>query len=161
MTRLASLFLPQLPIERLRRLERPAKPREPRTGASPVLVPPIGEHPGACSVPRGGSWRPGARGARDGAPTKAQIAAQVARLPSHQRPPMREMGRRSEQAGHPFKAMPLDEGRPSATLIQTPRWRIGRPAVLIERVGQAYVGARPEMKGLLPTEVAIAKPPQL
>ncbi|HEX8383148.1 MAG TPA: DNA polymerase Y family protein [Sphingomonas sp.] len=48
-------------------------------------------------------WRPGAKWA------KAEVAAEVARLPLHQRPPMREMGRRSEAADHPFKAMPPDE----------------------------------------------------
>ena len=44
-----------------------------------------------------------------------QVAAQIAALPAHQRPPMREMGRRSEAAEHPFKALPFkpmppDEG---------------------------------------------------
>lgn len=37
-------------------------------------------------------------------------------MPAHQRPPMREMGRRSEAADHPFRAMPPDEGtRPVST----------------------------------------------
>ena len=58
----------------------------------------------ACSVPRGGGWRPGARWA------KAEVQAAIATLPAHQRPPMRELGRRSEPAPHPFKAMKPDEG---------------------------------------------------
>ncbi len=58
----------------------------------------------ACSVPRGGGWRPGARWA------KAEVQAAIATLPAHQRPPMRELGRRSEPAPHPFKAMRPDEG---------------------------------------------------
>lgn len=36
--------------------------------------------------------------------------AAIARLPVHQRPHPRELGRRSEPADHPFKAMPPDEG---------------------------------------------------
>ena len=35
---------------------------------------------------------------------------QIAALPHHQRPPMRMLGRSSEAADHPFKAMPPDEG---------------------------------------------------
>ncbi|WP_245798742.1 DNA polymerase Y family protein [Sphingopyxis flava] len=77
MIRVASLFLPQLAIERLRRAER----HPPRSGASPeaarpaprpVLrppaarfdLPPCDDQPGVCPVPRGGGWRPGARWAR-------------------------------------------------------------------------------------------------
>ena len=57
MQRVASLFLPQLPIERLRRIERPhALPERPVPATLPV-----DDDPGACSVPRGGGWRPGAR----------------------------------------------------------------------------------------------------
>ena len=48
-------------------------------------------------------WRPGAKWAR------SDVAAEIERLPLHQRPPMRELGRRSEPADHPFKAMPADE----------------------------------------------------
>lgn len=38
------------------------------------------------------------------------VDAAVAGLPQHQRPPFREMSRRSEVMDHPFKAMPPDEG---------------------------------------------------
>ncbi len=50
---------------------------------------------------------------------------------------MREMGRRSEAADHPFRAMPPDEGAPGyagAPQMAVPAW--GRPMILIERVGQ-------------------------
>lgn len=99
MTRVASLFLPGLSIERLRRLERPRALPEPR-----ALQPlPVDDDPGACSVPRGGNWRPGARWARKGTPDRAQVAAAAKALPRHQQPTMRELGRRSEAAVHPFK----------------------------------------------------------
>lgn len=90
-------------------------------------------------MPRGGGWRPGARWARDGALGKAQVARHVAGLPAHQRPPIREMGRRSEPAGHPFKAMPPDEGTRSSVPTWVPGQTAERPTVLIERVGQRDV----------------------
>lgn len=62
------------------------------------------EQDAACSVQRGGGWRPGARWAR------AAREAAIAALPPHQRPPMRELGRRSEAADHAFKRMRPDEG---------------------------------------------------
>lgn len=52
---------------------------------------------------------------------------------------MREMGRRSESAEHPFKAMPPDEGTPSSAPTPVPHWGSTRPVVLIERVGQRDV----------------------
>jgi len=58
MRRVVSLFLPHLAIERLRRQERTAKPLLERT----ALQLPVDDDPGACSVPRGGGWRPGALG---------------------------------------------------------------------------------------------------
>jgi protein ImuB len=139
MIRVASLYLPQLPIERLRRQERPARPLERRTGAIPVLSPPVDDDPGACSVPRGAGWRPGARWARDDAWGKADVAEHVAKLPAHQQPPMREMGRRSEPAEHPFKAMPPDERARSSVPTPVLGQAAGQPTVLIERVGQRDV----------------------
>lgn len=62
------------------------------------------EQDAACSVQRGGGWRPGARWAR------AARDAAIAALPPHQRPSMRELGRRSEAADHAFKRMRPDEG---------------------------------------------------
>ncbi|SFS12623.1 protein ImuB [Sphingomonas jatrophae] len=65
-------------------------------------------------------WRPGARWARTdpAAPLTrqedvARVEAEIAALPLHQRPQMRELGRRSEAAPMPFRAMPPDEGVPS------------------------------------------------
>lgn len=99
MRRVASLFLPQLAIERLRRMERPDRSRpEPR----PRFEPTVDDDPGACSVPHGGHWRPGARWARDTGRTREQVESDAAALPIHRQPPMRELGRRSEAAEHPF-----------------------------------------------------------
>lgn len=139
MLRVASLFLPQLPIERLRRNERPAKQPEASYAAVPRFAPPIDDDPGACSVPRGGGWRPGARWARDGALLQRPSQSDIDALPAHQRPTMREMGRRSEHAEHPFKAMRADDaGSGSAVISAAPTWASlwGRPTVLITRTGQ-------------------------
>lgn len=135
MTRVASLYLPQLAIERLRRSERPIRPLEPSAPAAP-LPSPVDDDPGACSVPRSGGWRPGARWASDGGLTKAQVIGQMAQLPTHQRPPMRMLGRRSEPVEHPFKAMPPDEGGRGAAPMPIMAFRHDRPTVLIERIGQ-------------------------
>jgi protein ImuB len=68
-------------------------------------------------------------------PGRAEIDA----LPAHQRPTMREMGRRSEGADHPFKAMPAEEGSPapSPRLTWANLW--GTPTVLVMRTGQRDV----------------------
>ncbi len=101
---------------------------------------PIDDDPGACSVPRGGGWRPGARWAQDAGPDRKGEAERIAGLPAHQRPPMRELGRRSEVATHPFRAMPPDEGAPGGDYGVGPVWPLwGRPTVLIERVGQREI----------------------
>lgn len=53
---------------------------------------------------------------------------------------MREMGRRSEAAGHPFRAMPSDEGASGyAAALPTPVPLWCHPTILIERVGQKEV----------------------
>ncbi|WP_279432439.1 DNA polymerase Y family protein [Sphingomonas sp. BK235] len=128
MRRVVSLFLPSLAVERLRRLERSAS----RQPDGQVLELPVDDDPGACSVPRGGGWRPGARWAREGMPSRGDVEAQIARLPTHAQPPMRELGRRSEAANHPYKAA-------------TPAPRISVPAAkplehaplaLIDKVGR-------------------------
>ncbi|WP_404337717.1 DUF6504 family protein [Sphingomonas sp. MMS12-HWE2-04] len=140
MPRVASLYLPQLPIERLRRLERPAAPPERAWSPAPLLAPPIDDDPGACSVPRGGGWRPGARWAQGVALGREADAAQIAQLPAHQRPPMRELGRRSEAADPPFRAMRPDEGGRGPAPFAQPAWPLWeRPTVLIERVGQREI----------------------
>jgi len=104
MRRVVSLFLPYLAIERLRRLDRAALP--PPEPVSRLL--PIDANPGACSVPRGGGWRPGARWARTEPSPQGTVEQQIEALPGHARPPMRELGRRSEAASHSFKAAAND-----------------------------------------------------
>lgn len=146
MQRVASLYLPWLPIERLRRLEQPRA--QPRAPAQPQL--PVDDEPGACSVPRGGGWRPGARWARDQA--RAATAAKIASMPLHQQPPMRELGRRSEAADHPFKHRTADPavglGAPQSSMV------VGTPLVLSEQVGnrQLISAACPAARalGLMP-----------
>jgi protein ImuB len=142
MTRVASLYLPQLPIERLRRLERPSAPREAAPPA-PRFLSAIDDDPGACSAPRGGGWRPGARWAQ-GALGAASAQADIDGLPAHQRPTMREMGRRSESADHPYRAMAPDDGGPPGAplpgriaLRHANLW--AKPMVLIARSGQRDV----------------------
>ncbi|MET1754323.1 DNA polymerase Y family protein [Novosphingobium sp. RD2P27] len=140
MHRVASLFLPQLSIERLRRNERPATPPEVRLAPEPRFPPPIDDDPGACSVPRGGGWRPGARWARDEALGRRPSQSDLDALPAHQRPTMREMGRRSEHAEHPFKAMPADDGKATAVAALPTRSALwDRPTVLITRISQRDV----------------------
>lgn len=124
MRRVVSLFLPHLAIERLRRLERSATRLPDRL---PLQLP-VDDDPGACSVPRGGGWRPGARWAREGIPARADIEAQIATLPTHAQPPMRELGRRSEGASHPYKAAT------SAPRISVP------PAKPLEHAPLAVIG---------------------
>ncbi|MCR5870810.1 hypothetical protein LRS12_08865 [Sphingomonas sp. J344] len=109
MKRVAALFLPGWPIERLRQAERTAQPPPPEAAPDVQLDAVLGtlgdaaaaEQQHACSVPRGGGWRPGARWARD----------DIAALPAHQRPSKRELGRREEAAGNPFRPMQSDEVR--------------------------------------------------
>ena len=90
-------------------------------------------------MPRGGGWRPGARWAREDGqrPSQSEIDA----LPAHQRPTMREMGRRSEAAEHPFRAMPADEGGASVCLAPALSWKSlwGKPTILASRTGQRDV----------------------
>jgi len=102
---------------------------------------PIDDNPGACSVPRGGGWRPGARWARDGALGKRPGQAEIDALPAHRRPTMREMGRRSEHADHPFRAMPCDEVGRSAGIAPPLSWAAywSKPTILVARATQQDV----------------------
>ena len=96
-----------------------------------------------CSCPRDGGWRPGARWAKDAEDEwlqrsiagvqskKAAIAAKIDKLPLHQRPPVRELGRRSESLPHPFRPMPRDlaeppGGRVSPYNLEGAFWQQGR-----------------------------------
>lgn len=119
-------------------MERPTKPLDlALTKVGPRFAPPVDDDPGACSVPRGGGWRPGARWARDGVLAPRDIQAEIDALPTHQRPTMREMGRRSEHAEHPFKAMRSDDGAGSRAIAR-PTWATlwGTPTILVTRIGQ-------------------------
>ncbi|MDT8760062.1 DNA polymerase Y family protein [Sphingomonas psychrotolerans] len=121
MQRVAALFLPLWPIERLWRAEaRVSTPPEAGVrnagGASldPLRETAAKEQENACSVPRGGGWRPGARWARE------EQARRIEALPTHQRPPIRELGRCDEAAANPFRAMrPDDGGRPDGLVLQS------------------------------------------
>ncbi|MCC2981642.1 DNA polymerase Y family protein [Sphingomonas sp. IC4-52] len=133
MTRVVSLYLPHWAIDRVRRAERRRAPTprpEPGTtlDLAPLTAAVAEEQVLQCDAPKNTGWRPGARWARSDAAapaekpwsqsTRADVARQVEAMPAHQRPPMREMGRRSEAADHPFRAMPPDEGaRPVPTML--------------------------------------------
>lgn len=123
----------------MRRAERRRAPPRPETGAgsgapldlAPLVAAVAEEQVLQCDAPKNTGWRPGARWARAdvAAPekpvdkpwsqsTRADVARRIEAMPAHQRPPMREMGRRSEAADNPFKAMRPDEGaRPVPTTL--------------------------------------------
>ena len=130
MRRVVSLFLPHLAIERLRRLDRHATwPPE-----RPALQLPVDDDPGPCSVPRGGGWRPGARWARADMPTRHDVEGSIAALPTHAKPPMRELGRRSEAANHPFHGLaPADSHDRVATTVAAFH---RAPLALVGKVGR-------------------------
>ncbi|UYY56902.1 hypothetical protein [Sphingomonas sp. S2-65] len=103
MQRVAAIFLPSWPIDRLRRAERRASPE----ARAPADFTAIGaamatEHAKGCSVPRGGGWRPGARWARE------ERQRHIDALPQHQRPPIRDLGRCDVAAEHAFKRIKSD-----------------------------------------------------
>lgn len=95
-------------------------------------------------MPRGGGWRPGARWARDDACTRGAVEAEIAALPAHRQPSIRELGRRSEAAEHPFRRMPDGDACVSE---QSPvvKAQGRRPLVLVDVVGrrQEVVAACP------------------
>src|SRR3546814_1237202 len=124
-------------MERLRRAERSAKPPDPATSCTVGRVArPVDGDAGACAGPRGGGWRPGARWAREDAVGLDNAAADED-LPAHRRPTIRQMGRRSEPADHPFKAMPPDEGAPGRiALPNTPLATLPSPPM---EIGRAHV----------------------
>src|SRR3546814_19421514 len=99
-------------MERLRRAERSAKPPDPATSCTVGRVArPVDGDAGACAGPRGGGWRAGAGWAREDAVGLDNAAADED-LPAHRRPTIRQLGRSSEPADHPFKAMPPDTAAP-------------------------------------------------
>ncbi|MDV3459099.1 DNA polymerase Y family protein [Sphingomonas sp. HF-S4] len=58
----------------------------------------------ACSVPRGGGWRPGARWAREDELGKVALPPVTRARARH------EVGRKDEAAANPFRTMPADDG---------------------------------------------------
>ena len=144
----------------MRRAERRRAPPRPESGnptapgldLAPLVAAVAEEQVLQCDAPKNTGWRPGARWARSDAATpekppvdtshadkpwsqstRADVARRIEAMPAHQRPPMREMGRRSEAADNPFKAMRPDEGarpvptalpvRPDPEDVPGKRWR--------------------------------------
>ncbi len=86
-----------------------------------------------CSCPRGGGWRPGARWAR-----REELQAEIDTLPLHQRPSIREMGRRTEPSEVPFRKGRGEVPRPSPSSLPSPAplQQAGENALItIHRVG--------------------------
>jgi protein ImuB len=134
MPRVASLYLPDLPTDRLRRIGAMSARRHEAVGPLPAprfdpsQPPDIGSRIEDCSCPRGGGWRPGARWAR-----RDEVQAQIDSLPTHQKPPVRELGRRSEAAEVPFRTGPSARRDLPIAVRQAVQ---GPPVVTIERSGQ-------------------------
>jgi protein ImuB len=134
MPRVASLYLPDLSIDRLRRIgAQPGRPHDAVPSGQGArfdpATPEIGSRIEDCSCPRGGGWRPGARWAR-----RDEVEAQIEALPTHQKPPVRELGRRSEAAEVPFRTGPsVSRAVPVPNAVPGSR---GTPIVTIERSGQ-------------------------
>lgn len=154
MKRVASLYLPNWPIDRLRRIERrhaPSAEVETRAAHSPSLevrFDTLGNQAAAerakqCSVPKEGGWRPGARWAKTNARTdRAAVEAAVASLPQHQRPPQRELGRISEGADNPFRQSAKYTG-----LSHPPEERVASPAPLRELSRRTEAATHPFRPG--------------
>jgi protein ImuB len=107
-----------------------APPEPPRAG--PRFPEPVDDNPGTCSVPNGGGWRHGARWAQD----KGTTAAAIDTLPAHQRPTMRELGRRSEAAAPVFRSLRSDDAPPAGVAPpMPPLWGL-RPTIVVARTGQ-------------------------
>jgi protein ImuB len=102
--------------------------------AGPRFPEPVDDNPGACSVPKGGGWRPGARWAQD-----KETAATVDTLPAHQRPTMRELGRRSEAAAPVFRTLRSDDAPPAGIPAPMPLLWGPRPTIVVARTGQREV----------------------
>jgi protein ImuB len=122
MRRVVSLYLPSLATDRLRRLDasagRPPPPDRASSSASASIAPLVEDDEFACSCPRGGGWRPGARWARtEGAgAAMATREERIAAMPAHQRPSPRELGRRSEAADPPFRRRRAGSGNEDAPM---------------------------------------------
>jgi protein ImuB len=121
MQRVAALFLPHWPIERLWRAERrpgarpdPRAPSFAQASLDPLFEAAAKEQEHACSVPRGGGWRPGARWAREDELGKVALPPVTRQKAKH------EVGRRDEAAAPPFRAMRPDDGGAPSGWCPTP-----------------------------------------
>jgi protein ImuB len=142
MRRVAALCLPDWSIDRLRRAGAIAAPPERGIAADgDALAEAVAaERANECSVPNTPGWRPGARWARGCADA---VEAQIAALPLHQRPPMRELGRRSEAADHPFRALRPDEARGAVPFsLKTPSPVPSTPAGTCLQSGSSAVNGK-------------------
>ena len=133
MKRVASLYLPDWSIDRLRRAERRnARSAEVngRAAFDALGAEAASERALHCSVPKEGGWRPGARWARADpagggsglADTREAVETAIQALPVHRRPPQRELGRVSQAADNPFRR----------GLSRPPEERVAPPAPLRE-----------------------------
>lgn len=107
-------------------MEQSARPLPER---APLQLP-VDDDPGACSVPRGGGWRPGARWAQA---DRGEVQKQIDALPKHAQPPIRKLGRRSEAADHPFKGRGLQAEVASADTRASAQLA---PLALVGKVGR-------------------------
>jgi protein ImuB len=179
MPRVASLYLPNLPTDRLRRIDSAAWPdgstsaaagrlksgevaarraagdaawipaaRLPENSKERAKLVALRERmarqskegePGAriedCSCPRGGGWRPGASWSR-----REALQAEIDTLPTHQRPLIQELGRRTEPAKMPFRTRTRqvtgESGGPALKSSQFPAFAGEQaPLVTVHRVG--------------------------
>ena len=90
-------------------------------------------------MPKGGGWRPGARWAQETSAHARPDQAAIDALPAHQRPPLREFGRRSEAAAPVFRRSRADDGCAppvSELAMPLPMLRGARPTILVARIGQ-------------------------
>lgn len=121
MKRVASLYLPHWSIDRVLRAERRHAPPPERQAPDLLALKTKGdaERGKQCDAPKNTGWRPGARWARvDHEVAARDVERRIAALPAHQRPPMREMGRRSAAADMPFKRLPGDDGGKSSGWVE-------------------------------------------
>ncbi|UVO50407.1 DNA polymerase Y family protein [Sphingomonas sp. SUN019] len=157
MKRVASLYLPHWSIDRVLRAGRrhAPPPDRPPVDLAALEASAAAERAAQCDAPRNTGWRPGAKWAR------AEVARQIESLPAHQRPPMRELGRRSEAAGIPFKRLPGDDGNKASGWVSpathaapaTPRSPVAaNPAALVTA---QKIGSRIEIAAASPAARAL------
>jgi protein ImuB len=148
MKRVASLYLPDWSIDRLRRTERrsaPSAETDGRTVFHALGAEAAAERAQHCSVPKEGGWRPGARWAKSDlaeagsglADSREEVEAAIEALPPHRRPPQRELGRVSVAADNPFRG----------GLSRPPEERVAPPAPLRELSRRSEAAEHPFKPG--------------